>query len=76
MDPITIDLTDASGHWIAHALKKLPQSAQKAVASAIEDGGWLELRTGLMNRKGYHRLGICNLDGGFVELVTLEISSD
>ena len=50
----------------------MPEPTRKRVADAHENGGWCELRVGVLNEAATVRLVLCNVDGRVVELMKVD----
>jgi len=75
MNILIADLMAAATPVMAHALNAMPSPAKLAVAQAMEDGGWCELRVGLMNNAATLRVVLCNVEGKVVEIAKLDFQS-
>jgi hypothetical protein len=72
MNVLLSDLIGAAGPFVAHALNEMPLSVRKKIVDAHADGGWCELRIGLMNEAASVRLVLVNVDGSATEVCKVD----
>lgn len=72
MNILIQDLVAAAGPVVEAALNAQPDASRRAMANAIEAGGWPEVRVGFQNHAASVLVVICNLDGATAEVARVD----
>lgn len=72
MNILIADLLAAAGPIVAQALNEMPEPVRKRIAEAHADGGWCELRLGLMNAAATVRLMLVDVSGTSIEICKVD----
>lgn len=64
------DLLQAAGHFVAHALNRLPEGQRTALGDAVAAGGIVELRI-IASEVTRVAVGVANRNGEFAEAVSI-----
>lgn len=72
MNVLIQDLIATAGTVAESALNALPEPSRQAVATAMEGGGWVEVRVGVMNSAACVLVMLTNLDGHATELARVD----